>query len=90
MGRFNIFDSDSIVEGEKRRFPWWALLLCLAAGMLADWLLRNYCYMGGESEPLVRGTDTCHRLRDEAHGDCRERSAASDRRGARYGRYEGT
>ena len=50
MGRFNIFDSDSIVEGEKRRFPWWALL-CLAAGMLADWLLRNYCYMGGESGP---------------------------------------
>ena len=43
MGRFNIFDSDSIVEGEKRRFPWWALLLCLAAGMLAD--------MGGESGP---------------------------------------
>ena len=39
MGRFNIFDSDSIVEGEKRRFPWWALLLCLAAGMLAGWLL---------------------------------------------------
>ena len=51
MGRFNIFDSDSIVEGEKRRFPLWALLLCLAAGMLADWLLRNYCYMGGESGP---------------------------------------
>ena len=51
MGRFNIFDSDSIVEGEKRRFPWWALLLCLAAGMLADWLLRNYCYLGGESGP---------------------------------------
>ena len=49
MGRFNIFDSDSIVEGEKRRFPWWALLLCLAAGMLAGWLLRNYCYMGGAS-----------------------------------------
>ena len=51
MGRFNIFDSDSIVEGEKRRFPWWALLLCLAAGMLAGWLLRTYCYMGGESGP---------------------------------------
>ena len=34
MGRFNIFDSDSI-----------------AAGMLAGWLLRNYCYMGGESGP---------------------------------------
>ena len=29
----------------------WALLLCLAAGMLAGWLLRNYCYMGGESGP---------------------------------------
>ena len=49
MGGLNIFDSDSIVEGEKRRFRWWALLLCLAAGMLAGWLLRNYCYMGGES-----------------------------------------
>ena len=51
MGRVKIFDSDSIVEGEKRRFPWGALLLCLAAGMLAGWLLRNYCYMGGESGP---------------------------------------
>lgn len=29
----------------------------------------------------MHGTDTCHRLRDEAHGDCRERPVASDRRG---------
>lgn len=49
MGRFNIFDFNNIAEGEKRRFPWWVLLLCLAVGVLVGWLLSRYCFLGGES-----------------------------------------
>lgn len=49
MGRFDIFDFNNIEERGKRRFPWWALLLCLAAGILIGWLLNRYCYMGGWS-----------------------------------------
>ena len=49
MGWFRLFDSDVIVGGENRCVPCGALLLYLAAGMLAGWLLRNYCYMVGES-----------------------------------------
>lgn len=47
--RFRIFNFNDIAESEKRKFPVWALLLCLAIGVLIGWLLNRYCYLGGES-----------------------------------------